>query len=224
MGSLFKKKKSQPAGLTPQLFQELCRDGERGDQLIGQGKADEGQQILGTVFRRMLEAGAFDEFLLAKLCLSSILSSIVTDRVSTAHAIWTGKLPGPPGKLYAVGINAIETGVLDLRDTLIYQSAGAFLHACNADINAARKSVDHVMRSVVDGAVEHMPEAKESFVGHWKYCLTRVYDDDPAPSDLYSQLGAVAKEHDITVPDRGKLAIIKPSDWKTETDIVGVVG
>ena len=127
MGSLFKKKeKPQPAGISPQLFEQLCRDGEEADLLVGSGKADEGQQLLGSVFRRMLEARAFDEFLLAKLCLSQMQASLVTDNVGTAHAIWTGKLPGPPGQLYAIGINAIETGVLDVRDTLIYQAAGAF--------------------------------------------------------------------------------------------------
>lgn len=46
-----------------------------------------------------------------------------------AFAIWTGKLPGPPGQFYALGIQAIETGILEVRDTLIDQTSSAFLHA-----------------------------------------------------------------------------------------------
>lgn len=225
MGSLFKKKKKEePAGLSAQVFEQLCREGERGDRLIGQGKLDEGQQVLGGVFRRMLEAGAFDEFLLAKLCLSQIQGSIGSSNVTMAHAIWTQSLPGPPGQIYGLGIRAIETGILDVRDTLIYQATGSFLHACNTDIEAARKAVNHVMGSVLEGATEHLPEHKDALASHWKYCLTRVYDDDPAPDDLYSQLESTAKKFGATVPDAGKLAIICPSPWRTDSQIVGTVG
>lgn len=224
MGSLFKKKKAKPTGLTTQVFEQLCRDGERSDQLIGHGKLDEGQQLLGTIFRRMMEARSFDEFLLAKVCLSQIQGSIAASNVTMAHAIWTQSLPGPPGQIYGVGIQAIESGVLEVRDTLIYQATGSFLHACNTDIEAARKAVDHVMSSVLEGASEHIPEQKNALAGHWKYCLTRVYDDDPAPSDLYDQLESTSKKFGVTVPESGKLAIICPSPWRTDSQVVGTVG
>ena len=75
----------------------------------------------------------------------------------TACTRGSPSLPGPPGQIYGMGIRAIETGVLDVRDTLIYQTTGSFLHACNTDIEAARKAVNHVMGSVLEGASEHVP-------------------------------------------------------------------
>jgi len=220
MGSLFKKKKAAatpPQQIPPELFKELCQDGERADVLIGQSLSEKGQEVLGTIFARMLEAGVVDEFILAKLCLSQIQGAIVSNKIETAFAIWTGKLPGPPGQFYAAGINAIETGILDLRDTLIYQATGAFLHACNTDIEAGRQAVNAVMVSVLDGAGEHLSEHRRQLVAHWKYCLTRLYDDDPEPSELYDPLKAKVKELELELPEKGKLAIIRPSPWKTNS-------
>ena len=99
-----------------------------------------------------------------------------------------------------------------------------FLHACNADLGAAQKAVNGVMGSVLEAVVTEVPDIKDGVVGHWKYCLTRIYDDDPAPSDLYVELEQAAKKHNLTVPEKGKLAVIKPSPWKTDNAVVGVVG
>lgn len=225
MGSLFKKKKKQePGQLPPELFEQLCRDGERADILVGQGKADEGQEILGSIFKRMFEAKAFDEFLLAKLCLSNIIGSIAGNRTQMAYAIWTGTLPGAPGQIYKIGINGIETGVLEVRDTLIYQHTGAFLHACGTDLQVATRSVNGVMSSVLKGAREYNMDFQQPLISHWKYCLARIYDDDPAPPDLMSQLEREAKAAGLTVPERGKLVLLRPSEWKTDAEIIGQIG
>ncbi len=222
MSGLFKKKKPKPVGLSPELFQQLCRDGEQADAMVGQGKADEGQMLLGTIFRRMLEAGVADEFILAKLCLSSIQASIARNQIQMAHAIWTGQLPGAPGQFYAMGIQAVDTGILEVRDTLVYQTSCAFLHACNTDIHAARKAVNGVMSGVLEAAEDGgLNEYRESLISHWKYCLTRVFDDDPAPPDLMNPVEQSAMKLGLTVPEKGKLAIIKPSDWKTDTSVIG---
>ena len=190
--------------------------------MVGQGQAEEGQTLLGSIFRRMLEAGVADEFILAKLCLSSIQASIARNQVQMAHAIWTSQLPGVPGRFYAMGIQAVDTGVLELRDTVIYQTSSAFLHACNTDIDAARTAVNGVMTGVIEAAEEGgLGEHRQSLLSHWKYCLTRVFDDDPAPPDLMSSVEQTAQKLGLTVPEKGELAIIKPSEWKTDTSVIG---
>ena len=222
MASLFKKKAKQASTnqIPPELFLELCRDGERADLMVGRGQAAEANEIYQSLLKRQIAAGVVDEFLMAKLCLSSMVGALAMNNLELAHGIWTGNLPGGSGPYFQVGIQAMETGVCEVRDTLIYQAIGCFLHACNPDLRAATQAVNATMAPVIEKSQSVMKDSVDGLLGHWKYCLTRIYDDDPAPADLMSKLEKCAQRLGLKIPERGTLALIKPSPWRTRTVVL----
>jgi hypothetical protein len=141
------------------------------------------------------------------------------NQVELAHGIWTGNLPRNIAPFYKLGINGLESGVCNKKDTLIYQATGCFLHACNPDLEAAKLAVNDIMGRVVDESVSEMKEQAEPLLGHWKYCLQRIYHDDSAPATLFDQLNQKAEELKLSIPEPGKLAMIKPSPWGSSTKI-----
>ncbi len=194
-------------------FQELCRAGERADQLLGRDQGGPSEQAYRRILQRMLSARAVDTYLLAKLTLGIIMCRLLAGDMPTAHQIWLGRAPGKDGDFLRLGVQEMESGVCSVQDTLIYQMVGAFFHACNPDLKVARESVNQIMSGVYEASAQHMPDVRDGVLGHWKYCLLRIYDDEPAPPDLTEEVDQAYRRsgHEGTLVP--KFAVICPSPW-----------
>jgi hypothetical protein len=190
-------------------FDELCKLGQKGDQLLSVGNFTEAFHVFTDIHARMRAQRTIDSFVASKLALSSILVLIYMENLRGALQVWTSyrsDLPGGDGF-------KDENGQVSLDDFILYQQISAYLSAaCEQPEIEAERAVNHYF------GVAHKISRAESradvsvLLSNWRKCLSLALRGKE-PKIWPVELQAVRAE-----PLRGGVVFPTPSQWRITWD------
>jgi hypothetical protein len=195
-------------------LEQLCEAGEAADAHLEAGRLDEAEKAYAGLLNEMIDEGEIQPFVLAKLTLGLLITTLQQGNIPTAHQIWTASEEDDP---FALAIHSLENAETDDHDFIVYLFIAAFLHSLGTEPAEAEAAVNDYMARVCQYAASENPEMLPMAVNNWRQHLVEVYEDQEIPPEALEQVeaaGAGLDGADGTDP----IGFPLPSPWTIEPD------
>ncbi|HEY1555871.1 MAG TPA: hypothetical protein VGF94_13625 [Kofleriaceae bacterium] len=134
---------------------EWTRQGSEADRLQASGHYRDARTAYLGVARAMVQAQQVDAYVMAKVVVGLLLCEVRAGDIRAASSIWRSTPEAPLG----IGIYALESGRVAVRDLMLYFLVSAFLQSLRPDKKEAAAAVDELMRKVTKFAVDESDDA-----------------------------------------------------------------
>jgi hypothetical protein len=180
---------------------DWTRQGRDADRLQAEGRYRDARTTYLGIAKAMVQAQHVDAYVMAKVVLGLLLCEVRAGDIRAASSIWRSTPEAPLG----IGIYAIESGRVAVRDLMLYFLISAFLQALRPEKQEARTAVDDLMRKVTKLAVDEHDDALLLLaLSNWKTHAAEVGDGAVAIAEiaaLEAGLGRQAPAWRIDFPE-----------------------
>jgi hypothetical protein len=126
-----------------------------------------------------------DDYTLAKLALSEMLTLVLAGDLKGAHRLWRSS--DQPSTPLARGVALLEQGRTSLRDQMLFRQLEALLHSLNPDQGRALEAVDSIMETLCGWAREKGDDWMLALaLRNWWICLQRAFKGIQPSEDALS--------------------------------------
>ncbi len=160
--------------MNSQGLEQYCRDGERADTYLRQGRAIDALKIYSDVVKRIENEGEMDSYLLAKVTLGVLRCQIKLNDYKSAFSVWNATLDDG---IFGIGIYALESAQTTVQDMITYDMLCAFLHTlADADKKEASSAVNQYMSRVCEHALDEGDrKLLVQGLSNWKQHLREIW-------------------------------------------------
>ncbi|HTR54477.1 MAG TPA: hypothetical protein VMJ10_27490 [Kofleriaceae bacterium] len=134
---------------------EWTRQGAEADRLQASGHYGTARTAYLGIARAMVQAQHVDAFVMAKVALGLLLCEVRAGSIGAASSIWRSTPEAPLG----IGIYALDSGRVAVRDLMLYFLLSAFLQSLRSEKAAAAPAVDDLMTKVTTFARDDHDDA-----------------------------------------------------------------
>jgi len=190
-------------------------EGERADHLLFQGET----HLARRAYQQLSGISKCPREWLARATLGTLVAMVLEGDDQTGHQIWLGRAPE---KWQQVGLQALESGALGERDSLVFQQVAAYYHSMNPDAAQASKAVQRIMEDVYRQSRSQDRAFRRTVLSNWYLFLKEIHEAPP-PEQALQRWSECVREFGGEVRPKA-LWFPTPSEWPTANSGSAVVG
>lgn len=196
-------------------LEHFCRQGERADTHLRQGRARDALKIYTEVIKDLETDGGTDSYLLAKVTLGVLRCHVKLADYKHAFQVWNASINDG---IFGIGIYALESAQTTVQDMLTYDMMCAFLHTlAAADKNESASAVNQYLSRVCEHAIEQTDRKTLSLaLSNWKQHLREIFATS-IPHEFAVPLIKFERELGTSVPPQ-PIDFPWPTAWEKPAD------